>query len=75
MFELDFNENNAIVRKSLSQDDQMFLENVSKGIHLRSDRHYEIPLPFREDEITLPNNKKLAAYRLQQLMSRFDKED
>ena len=66
---------NDIVRKSLSQDDKMFLDKVSKGIHLRSDGHYEIPLPFREDEITLPNNKKSAAYRLQQLKSRFNKDE
>lgn len=75
MFEMDFNENSDIVRKSLSQDDRMFLDKVSKGIHLRLDGHYEIPLPFREDDIKLPNNKKLATYRLQRLKSRFGKDE
>ncbi|XP_028412945.1 uncharacterized protein LOC114535824 [Dendronephthya gigantea] len=75
MFEMDFNENNTIVRKSFSRDDQMFMDKVSKGIHHRSDGHYEIPLPFREDDLELPNNKKLAAYRLRNLKSRFDKDE
>ncbi|CAB4017090.1 Hypothetical predicted protein, partial [Paramuricea clavata] len=61
--------------KYSSVDDQTFLRKVSEGIHLREDGHYEIPLPFKENDIKLPNNRKLASYRLQQLKSRFEKDD
>ncbi|XP_028407542.1 uncharacterized protein LOC114530160 [Dendronephthya gigantea] len=71
MFELDFNENINISPTYSSIDDQNFLRKVSDGIHLGEDGHYEIPLPFKNDDIKLPNNRNLAVFRLQQLKSRF----
>ena len=64
MFEMDFSENSKISSKSLSRDDQMFMNKVSKGNCHRSDRQYEIPLPFREDDLKLYNYKKPADYGL-----------
>ena len=75
MFEVDFSENSDISRKSLCRTDQMFMNKVSTGNHYRSDGQYKISLPFREDDLKLPNNNKLAGYRLRNLKSNFEKEE
>ena len=75
MFELDFHENSNMSPTYSSIDDETFLRKVSYGIPLRTDGHYEIPLPFNDDEIKLPNNKGLAASRLKQLKSRFANDE
>ena len=75
MFELDFHENSNMSPIYSSIDDETFLRKVSDGIRLRTDGHYEIPLPFNDDKIKLPNNKGLAASRLKQLKSRFANDE
>ena len=75
MFELDFHENSNMSPTYSSIDDKTFLRKVSDGIRLRTDGHYEIPLPFNDDEIKLPNNKGLAASCLKQLKSRFANDE
>ena len=58
MFELDFAEReNGVV---LSRGDCQFLEIVEEGIRHRDDMRYEIPLPFRESNAQLPNNRSQA---------------
>ena len=64
-FELDFNENasnNLPKELGHSQEDRRFLTKVSKGIRL-TEGHYEIPLPFRQSEVDLPNNRQQAVKR------------
>ena len=59
MFELDFSENasnNLPEELGHSQQDRRFLTKVSKGIRL-TEGHYEIPLPFRQSKVDLPNNQ------------------
>ena len=70
MFELDFSERSTGTR-TLSQEDKTFLKRL-EGIHQRSDGHYEIPLPLRDDKLSLPNNKSLALRRLYKLGQRFE---
>ena len=53
MFEMDFSGNSEISSKSLSRDDPVFMNKVSKANHHRSIGQYEIPLPFREDDLKL----------------------
>ena len=55
MLELDFTETKA-EGCSLSYEDR-FLSKVNEGIHQRCDGHYEMPLPFKQESIMLPNNK------------------
>ena len=57
MFELDFQENSNMSPTYSSTDDETFLRKVSDGVRLRTDGHYEIPLPFNDDEIKLPKTK------------------
>ena len=71
MFELDFSERSTGTR-TLSQEDKTFLKRLEEGIHQRSDGHYEMPLPLRDDKLSLPNNKSLALRRLYKLGQRFE---
>ena len=69
MFELDFTETKAGER-SLSCEDRRFLSKVNEGIHQRCDGHYEMPLPFKQESIMLPNKKEVALKRLNKLKGR-----
>ena len=73
MFELDFSERRK-EEQPLSYEDKMFIKKVKKGIHQREDGHYEIPLPFKDDEVKLLNNKSQALSRLSKLKQRFLRE-
>lgn len=63
MFELDFNDRSKNSDSyGLSQEDKAFLETVSQGIqHVNG--HYELPLPFRNPDVSLPNNRHQAVKR------------
>lgn len=73
--ESDFNERGheasfIKVRKSnyVSQDDVQFIHFLSDNIKQEEDGKYQMPLPFKNNSPpTLPNNKRLAAIRLQHL--------
>ena len=69
MFELDFTETKEEER-SLSYEDRRFLSKVNEGIHQRCDDHYEMPLPFKQESIMLPNKKEVALKRLNKLKGR-----
>ncbi|CAB4007120.1 Hypothetical predicted protein, partial [Paramuricea clavata] len=69
MFELDFSERRK--EEPLSYEDKMFIKKVKKGIYQREDGHSEIPLPFKDDEMKLPNNKIQALSHLLKLKQRF----
>ena len=71
MFEQDFTEHKGTPTKSLSKDDRKFLKIVKDGIHRTDDGHYELPLPLRNEAISLPDNKEVALRRLNQLKKRF----
>ena len=43
---------------------------MQEGIHQRNDGHYEMPLPLKNDNVELPNNKELALSRLMKLKQR-----
>ena len=69
MFELDFTETKEEER-SLSYEDRRLLSKVNEGIHRRCDGHYEMPLPFNQESIMLPNKKEVALKRLNKLKGR-----
>ncbi|CAB4017958.1 Hypothetical predicted protein, partial [Paramuricea clavata] len=50
MMELDFSERKVSNEHGLSQEDKLFLKKVEQGTK-KIEGHYEIPLPFREDEV------------------------
>ena len=69
MMERDFHEVDG--KDTMSQDDKKFLQIVRDGIHQRDDGYYEMPLPFKKGEPTLPNNRQAALSRLVGLKSHF----
>ena len=73
MFEGDFSEGEAHA-KPLSQEDRRFLQKMKEGIHSTEDHHYEMPLPFRQDKVELPSNRRTAETRLHQLKRRFARD-
>ena len=72
MFERDFFEKQSHER-AMSVEDRRFLRKLQDGIHQTQDGHYEMPLPFRDDVVKLPSNRKLAENRLQQLKRKFER--
>ena len=72
MFQLDFNEmHNA---EPMSIQDQRFLKAMKEGIHRRRDGHFEMPLPFKIDNVQLPNNRTIAMKRLSGLQRKLNND-
>ena len=46
------------------------MKKMTDGVHQREDSHYELPLPFKQDPVKLPNNKEVALSRLGKLKGR-----
>jgi hypothetical protein len=62
MMEIDFSERKGNNEREFSQEDKSFLKKVKQGIK-KVDGHYEIPLPFREDDVVMPDNRTQAEQR------------
>ena len=56
--------------KAPSDGDTKFPKKARQGINTRDDGHYELPLPLRDENIQLPNNKELPLNRLKKLKGR-----
>lgn len=69
MFNLDFSEVNS-KEHPLSQEERRFMEKAKQGNRLWPDAHYEMPLPLKNAEVVLPNNRELALRRLIPLKKR-----
>ena len=50
------------------------MSKVSGSIHQRSDGHYEMPLPFKQETVALPDNKEVGLNRLSRLKRRLKTE-
>ena len=59
--------------EEISQDDMLFLEILERETK-KVDGHYEIPLPFRKKDVTLPNNKWVAVKRAESLKRKLMKD-
>ena len=55
---------------NMSQEDLNFIEIFKSGTELLGG-HYQIPLPFRKDEVNLPNNRSVAENRFAYLRENF----
>jgi hypothetical protein len=72
LFEGEFSDQK--IAGEMTIQDQRFLSIVKEGIQQRTDGHFEIPLPFKEENITLPNNLQLAKKRLNHLRHKMVKD-
>ncbi|XP_006819133.1 uncharacterized protein LOC102802549 [Saccoglossus kowalevskii] len=59
----DFPERAVDDKREPSQEDKMFTMKVNESISYVNG-HYQISLPFRDDDVKLPNNKEYATKRL-----------
>ena len=58
--------------KGISKDDKMFLAIAENGIK-KVDEYYEVPSPYREGNMQLPNNNDQAIRRMKKLKKRFQR--
>ena len=70
MFEMDFSEVST-KESPLSQEERRFMAKGKESIRLCPDGHYEMPLPLRNINVVLPNNRVLAVRRLMPLKKKF----
>ena len=75
MFELDFNDRKTADTPPLSYEDKMFMNKMKEGVHQLEDGHYELPLPLKDDNVKLPNNKMLAQQTLNKLKVKLEKDN
>ena len=66
----DFNEKASEEKREHSIEDKRFLEIASKSVSL-VDGRYTLNLPFRKDDVLMPNNRLIAMQRLQSLKRKF----
>ena len=72
VLETDFVETST-KNKPYSMEDERFLRILEDGVKKLPDGHYEMPLPLKSDNVSLPNNRQLAVKRWKQLNARFKK--
>jgi len=73
VLESDFAECSAKT-KPYSAEDRRFLNILENSIVKTPDGHYEMPLPLKSDELSLPFNRELAVKRGHQLVARFKRQ-
>ena len=59
--------------ENISREDRMFLDTLEIGTK-KNVTHYEVPLPFRNIGIQLPDNKNQAVKRMHHPKRRFIKD-
>ena len=58
----DFTESIVDDKTEMSQDELQFMQNAEETVKLK-DGHYQISLPFKDREASVPNNKSQALQR------------
>lgn len=72
-FKIDFPESDQEEQQGLSREDCQFMDLVTKSAK-KVGGHFEIGLPFRNKEIKMPNNRRMAEQRALNLRRRFNKD-
>ncbi|KAK0141927.1 hypothetical protein N1851_020398 [Merluccius polli] len=70
----DVNEKASEEKREHSIEDKRFLEIASKSVSL-FDGHYTLNLPFRKDDVLMPNNRHIAMQCLQSLKRKFKRNE
>ena len=71
-FRQDFNERTIDDRPENSVEDHIFMKTVTDNVQMK-EGHYQIPLPFKQHEIEMPNNRSQAEHCAMQLKRRLIK--
>ncbi len=70
---MDFNESLSDHRIGKSAEDQRFLDIVSSTVEFKEGK-YHVALPFRNNDLTMPDNRQLAQLRAENLKRKLDKD-
>ncbi|XP_043216786.1 uncharacterized protein LOC122379004 [Amphibalanus amphitrite] len=70
VLESDFQETGREDKTALSIQDQQFVKKMSEGLEHREDGHFQMPLPLKNDKVSMPNNKTVAMQRLKGLKAK-----
>ena len=73
MYQEDFNEVDG-EKEGLSVEDRRFIQIMERGISIK-DGHYQLPLPLRNENLKLPNNRFQAYSRLSSLKRKMLADD
>ncbi len=73
-YNLEFPETHYEEKKEMSQDDKRFMEIVSDQV-VKIDGHYSLPLPFRNDDVKMTNNREMAFQRAKGLVKRMKRDE
>ena len=65
MYHADFNENQG-EKDAMSNEDFRFIDIMDGGVTI-TDQHYQLPLPFRNSRVSIPNNKEQAVNRAESI--------
>ena len=72
MMDLEFNERTDNFEAAYSREDQRFIQILEDGV-LRKNGHFIMPLPFRKDDVRMPENREQAEVRASYLKKRLIK--
>ena len=61
--------------KGFSANDSLFLDKLRSGVTFDSGNHVVLPLPFREDEPKLPNNREAVYFRTLTTLNKLKKQE
>ena len=80
MMQLDYNElhygrNVRGTEQTESAEDMRFNKILTEGIHKNAQGNWEMPLPFKADEKSLPNNWEYCLTRLLSLKKKMQKDE
>ena len=67
MYNDEFSDDNILEGKGMSQEDLVWMKKVESACKYTSEKHYQIPLPFRDENVQLPDNLEMARWRLESL--------
>ena len=59
---------------AMSFEDRLWTKKVESTIERRSDGHFQIGLPFKNENVLMPNNYDQAKYRMARLHDKFEKK-
>ena len=71
LFNAEFGDNMSSTELGLSQEDRLWKSKIEDSVKIR-DGHYELALPFRDEDPRMPNNRQMAERRLACLKRKLD---
>ena len=74
MWEADFQKGTGVLDVPNSWEDREAFHKLASSIKTTNDGHYQLPLLWKQEKISLPNNLNMAKQRLSSLKARLSKD-